>query len=1025
MTPRSRRSRFESLRIRLPLLLLGYLAIVGVAIFLIVSRTQERRFEAEFAARQIMRATDLQDRTERAAERNELGTAQREFGEMAQNEALTGAVFVSPDHRVILSSRREWLNRPVDLGQLGIPLAERSEIEREMARALTSRQHRAVAVSGGDRLVLIMPASLPLVPGALAVDRSALIVLSYDLSLSKAIDRFYLQRLFLLIGGALVLAVFVLGLGLHFFVTRRLEQLQGQIDHFATGAEIVAPASRLNDEIGEIGSRFQDMAHTIRREMSERAVADEKLRRANRALRAISHCNQALVHATDEPALLNEICRVIVEDGGYRLAWVAFARATGVVAAAQWGADDGYIADSVRIWDRKRTEPGALRDFLESGRTRVTRDFRTDPFVSDWKDEALKRGMRSSATFALREDDRTFGALMIYSDQAEAFDEQEMLLLTEMAEDLAYGIQALRTRTRRMLAEETMREANERYARQESALATLTRLHVTNPEQFPSVMRSITEVVANTLEVDRASVWRQPVADRLICEDLFERQHNRHSAALEITGEAVEEYARMLSVSDIVVSSEAMANPRVAEFASRYMARSGMKSFLTVPIRGQGELVATLSCSTIGEERKWSPDEQTFLVAVANLLSSLFAQVERQRLEAQLRQATKLEGIGQLAGGVAHDFNNVLTVILGKAGQIIDDARLPVDLRDSAEDIVHSAERAANLTRQLLAFSRRQAMQVRDHDLNAVIRNVARLLDRILGEDLALELALADEPTFVRADAGMLDQVVLNLAVNAGDAMRGGGRLIIRTSVVDVDARATGHAARPSGPYACLQVCDTGTGIAKEHLAHIFEPFFTTKDVGKGTGLGLATTYGIVQQHNGWIEVDSEVGRGTTFSIFLPSFTQPGERPEPIAPPAPRVAVPRAAFDRESILVVEDEEEVRSLIVDALIGFGYRVLEATSGAEAIEEWAQQGASIDLLITDMVMPGGMNGLDLASRLKADRPHLRVIYISGYLADVSRDELSRSEGANYLAKPFTLPTLARIVREALDAVPQNNP
>lgn len=367
----------------------------------------------------------------------------------------------------------------------------------------------------------------------------------------------------------------------------------------------------------------------------------------------------------------------------------------------------------------------------------------------------------------------------------------------------------------------------------------------------------------------------------------------------------------------------------------------------------------------------------------------------------------------------------MLTVILGKAGQIIDDARLPADLRDSAEDVVHSAERAANLTRQLLAFSRRQAMQVRDHDLNGVIRNVARMLDRILGEDLELELALSDEPIFVRADSGMLDQVVLNLSVNARDAMRTGGRVTIRTSVVDISTQPAAPANRPPGPYACLQVIDSGTGIAREHLAHIFEPFFTTKDVGKGTGLGLATTYGIVQQHNGWIEVDSEVGRGTTFSVYLPSFTQSEEPAEPVVTPPRAVVAPRPTAGRESILVVEDEEDVRSLIVDALIGFGYRVLEATSGPEALEEWAQHGDSIDLLITDMVMPGGMNGLDLVSRVKTERPNLKVIYISGYLADVSHDDLSQSEVAHYLAKPFTLPTLARIVRDALDAVPQNNP
>ena len=256
----------------------------------------------------------------------------------------------------------------------------------------------------------------------------------------------------------------------------------------------------------------------------------------------------------------------------------------------------------------------------------------------------------------------------------------------------------------------------------------------------------------------------------------------------------------------------------------------------------------------------------------------------------------------------------------------------------------------------------------------------------------------------------MIEQVLLNLAVNARDAMPGGGRLSIDTSLVDTGGPEASDVHH--GAWACLRVRDNGGGIAPEHLPHIFEPFFTTKDVGKGTGLGLATTYGIVQQHSGWIEVDSQLGRGTEFRVFFPRVDVQVTVPVSVSPPTPP---PRG---QETILVVEDEAGVRALIIRLLQDLGYRLLQAQSGPHAIEVWRQHGDEVDLLITDIVMPDGMNGVDLAERLRRNRPALKVIYTSGYMADLSREDVSRHHGDAYIAKPFSLSELARLVRRTLD-------
>jgi len=388
---------------------------------------------------------------------------------------------------------------------------------------------------------------------------------------------------------------------------------------------------------------------------------------------------------------------------------------------------------------------------------------------------------------------------------------------------------------------------------------------------------------------------------------------------------------------------------------------------------------------------------------------------QRLTLEAQFRQVQKMEGIGQLAAGVAHDFNNILAVIQLQASLLKTEKGISSEQLESASEIEKATERAANLTRQLLLFSRRQTMQPRDLDLNQSINDMTKMLRRTIGDDIQVQFKFAMEPLLIHADAGMMDQVLMNLAVNARDAMPKGGQLVIETSTVEFDesVRAQSPQARP-GSFVCLSVKDTGYGIPPENLQRIFEPFFTTKDVGKGTGLGLATVFGIVQQHQGWINVDSEVGRGTTFRIYLPRLAAKSGRE------SKQPALTAVRGGKETILLVEDEGTLRASMCKALSQLGYHMLEAVSGVEAQKVWKQHHKEIDLLLTDMVMPGGMTGKDLAERLLSEKPKLKVIYTSGYSIEVASRDFPLEEGVNFLAKPFGAHKLAQTIREKLDAI-----
>ena len=423
--------------------------------------------------------------------------------------------------------------------------------------------------------------------------------------------------------------------------------------------------------------------------------------------------------------------------------------------------------------------------------------------------------------------------------------------------------------------------------------------------------------------------------------------------------------------------------------------------------------------SNTGELRQALVTEELFdLAGQPHALLIAEDLTEKRHLEADLRQAQKMEAVGQLAAGVAHDFNNILTIIQGHATLQLGVAELDADVADSLNHISSAAERAANLTRQLLAFSRKQVMQPRRLDLNGLVRQISTVLPRLIGEHIRLITSLAPGLPAVFADDCNMEQIVLNLAVNARDAMPAGGTLTVRTEDVTIDdnhLRSVPEAA--PGRYVRLSVRDTGVGMDLRTRNRIFEPFFTTKEVGKGTGMGLATVYGIVKQHDGWVEVDTAAGKGAAFMIYLPVCQEAAE------PGAKVISFsPRAQGAGHTVLVVEDDPAVRGLVKEILEHHRYRVIEAGDGEEALALAREYGNEIVLLLTDMVMPRGISGRELAERLLADRPELKVIYTSGYSPELFDSSLALEEGVNYLPKPYTSGMLAEILSGALQATAQ---
>ncbi len=701
---------------------------------------------------------------------------------------------------------------------------------------------------------------------------------------------------------------------------------------------------------------------SIIRDITERKKAEEELRRVNRTLRVLGECNQAVIRTEDEISLVEELCRIITETGGYPLTWVGFPesdlkKTVRPVAAA------GLSPDSIRslgpTWADEGPGRGPAGAAINTGRPVICHDVETDPVYAPWRETARERGYAACISLPLKSEAGTFGALSIHAANEGAFNTGEVALLSELADDLAFGIRVLRLRNQQREAAETLRKSEARleHACKVAALGSWDLEFRTGDGQWSGEVYKIFGVSREEFRPSTNSFLTIVHPDD---RDLVQ-------AAIRRTVTAADRY----------------------DLIHRIIRPDGTQRY----VRGVAEAIR---------------DEAGTVTGMAGTVQDI---TEFKRLEEQFQQAQKLESIGRLAGGIAHDFNNLLTVINGYCGLLMADLRESDPVWETVAEIQRAGEKAASLTAQLLAFSRKQVMQPARISLNTVVVEADRMLRRVLGEDIDFVVSLSPSLRRVMADPGQILQVLMNLAVNARDAMPDGGTLVIETANADLDEGYAGiHQSVVPGRYVQLSISDTGCGMDEETQKRLFEPFFTTKEAGVGTGLGLSTAYGIVRQSGGWIWVYSELRKGTTFKIYLPEA--PGGREEATETRAATVTL----RGDETILVVEDHADVRRLMIEMLTHTGYGVLSAGDGAEALSLAERHPGPIHLLVTDVVMPG-LTGREIADRVRRIRPETKVLYVSGYTHNVIMHHGVPDPGIIYLQKPFTPEGLAAKVREAL--------
>jgi len=693
--------------------------------------------------------------------------------------------------------------------------------------------------------------------------------------------------------------------------------------------------------------------------------AEQELRKAHRALRVIYDCNHAITRASHELALLQEVCRIVTEVGGYRMAWIGYAEEDDektVRPVAQAGYEDGYIESAKITWAENERGFGAMGKAIRTGRPCVIKNIMTDPDCIPWRGEAARHGYASTIAVPLIGNDRAWGALAIYAAEPDAFDEEESRLLTELGNDLAYGIEMLRTQAKQREAEKALLDATHQWR------ITFDAIH-------DAV--SLMDIDGNILRCNEAMA-------KLLDRPYREINGHRCYTLVHGTNEPIEQCPHVL------MRTTRQREQQVLPLRDRWI------NVTVDPIIDEkGDLIGSVHImSDITEKRQ--------------------AEMRMASLEEQMRQAQKMEAIGRLAGAVAHDFNNLLTVIKGYSQLALFQLGEDAPGKESIKQIERASEKAANLIRQLLAFSRRQVMEAREVDINALLRDLEKMLRRLIGEDVELVMDLGNDLGRIKTDPGQFEQVIFNLAVNARDAMPKGGKLTIQTNQVEMGAGLDFKTSLLTpGRYVMLSVKDTGIGMPPDVQKRIFEPFFTTKERGKGTGLGLSTVYGIVKQSGGEIVVHSKPGQGTTFNIYFPRIDHESynkEREE-------EKRVQEVPAGKETILVVEDNGEVRSLAARILKRQGYTVFEASQPAVALDLCERHGAVIDMVLTDVIMPG-MNGREFAERVLAIRPEMKVLYMSGYPGDTIGEHGFLEKGLHFIPKPFTFETLARKVREVLD-------
>jgi signal transduction histidine kinase/putative methionine-R-sulfoxide reductase with GAF domain/ActR/RegA family two-component response regulator len=846
------------------------------------------------------------------------------------------------------------------------------------------------------------------------------------------------------------------------------------------------------DEIAWVDTATHLAAIAIARDRTEqsRRQSETRARQLARLYAVSSSVNEAISRVRDAHELYQVACRIAVREGLARLAWVGLYRAheDRIEAVARCGVDDGYIDNLLMRVRAAAVRTGPAVKAMRTGAASIANDIAVDPDFQ-WKDEALRRGLRSCAVFPLRPGGQTVGVLAIYGDRPGRFCDEEVHVLSALADDIAFGVEssaneierrrlvvALRDRVKeltvlhrvaRVLQGERsvdravlhevvdllpsgwrytdLCEARLRWAGIEVATAGFCETPWQLATHFGAGADTGTIAVVyreapagDDPFIDEERELLRSLADMLgahLCRVAVEARLRRNEELLRMAGRAarlggfsVELPERNLVWSDEVCGIHEVpvgTSPSLREAMEFFVAahRGALCDAVDACATKGAPFDLELQLVTAGLRRAWvrvmgraERDADGGIVRIQGAIQDVD---ERRALEAQLLQAQKMEAVGQLAGGVAHDFNNLLTVILGYTALAMESLEPSDPSRADLQEVTKAGERASELTRQLLAFSRKQVLEPRIVDVNQIVAGVDKMLRRIVGDDVHISLTTSPLAEYVLADPGQLEHVIMNLVVNARDAMPMGGTLAIETLRADLDAAyAAAHPGVVPGKYVVISVSDTGVGMDEATRSRIFEPFFTTKEAGKGTGLGLSTVWGIVTQSDGHVWVHSEPGAGTRFEVCLPRAEHPVEH----GPPEEKdLATVRGS---ETVLVVEDEDQVRALVRGILTRHGYTVLEAQNGGEAFLICEQIDARIHLLLTDLVMPR-MTGHELAERLTTMRPGLRVLYLSGYTEDSLARASELARGTAVLAKPLTPDALLRKVREVLDAEPARAP
>jgi signal transduction histidine kinase len=700
----------------------------------------------------------------------------------------------------------------------------------------------------------------------------------------------------------------------------------------------------------------------VARNEKNRRRAEQHVRKLNRVYAVLSGINETIVREKDSQAMLEAACRIAVDKGQFLMAWIGMADSeTHALTPIASSGEVGDYLDRVQLGllDPARSAGPSGRCFL-SGEHAVCNAIEEDPRLAPWRDDALKMGYRSFASFPLKVDAQPVGIFNLYSSELAFFDEDEIKLLDELAMDIGFALEVNRHEEDRRKADEELRSRTAFFEAQvNSALDGILVVDsggtkILQNQRMNELLKIPPQIVHDPDDAHQVQFVKTVVKNPIQFE---EKVNHLNSHPEEVDRDEVE-----------------LIDGTILE---RY----------SYPVRDQALKL---------HGRIWTFRDIT----------------ERRQLEEQFRQAQKMEAIGQLTGGIAHDFNNLLTVILGCSEVIGEEAKDNPRFRKMAEMILGAAQRGAELTHRMLAFARRQALQPRPVDVNRLLVEMQSFLRRTLSADIELNVIQGGADCEALVDPTQLESAVLNLCVNARDAMPGGGRLTIETdnTVLDADYAAENPDVTP-GQYIMIAVSDTGCGISSKNLSRVFDPFFTTKEVGKGTGLGLSMVYGFAKQSLGHIKIYTELGHGTSVKLYLPrtegKSEQSSESPTTFAD----------LRGSEVILLVEDDAPLREFAKSELVNLGYQVLEAENGKDALKIVAER-ADIDLLFTDIVMPGGMNGRELGLEALRLNPKLKVLYSSGYAENAILHEGLLDKDVQFLGKPYARRELATRIRGILN-------